>query len=291
MSSDSLYVVPRFWDADAVEYHNKGFEGWMIFGILGFFNFLYYSDMFVNKYVMTASFNDGATTPYDSQLYGGVGSGFFSQLGFKSAFGIGQWVRVFLNWVGWFFVMMCWTGTLIPGFYSPDVWLFNFGAYFMGTLHLIRTAFLIIVWLLSIAIYNDYDNFYHVYDYFSLQDAWGHRQANQYADVTGHASFATEKTWIDYELELATCVGLFVGIPLLAPRYHAAKEKENEQRIAIRNTYLNNERKWKTSTLQKIAIEKAILKTSEENAEKAAAEDGKSAIEIEEENAEEAKEW
>jgi len=291
MSSESLYVVPRFWDADQVDYHNKGFEGWMIFGILGFFNFLYYSDMFINKYVMTASFNNGATTPYDSQLYGGVGSGFFSQLGFKSTFGIGQWVRVFLNWMGWFVVMMCWAGTLIPGYYSPDVWLFNLGAYFMGTLHLIRTSFLIIVWLLSIAIYNDYNNFYRVFDYFSLNDAMGSAMTNQYSDVTGHKAFATKKVWIDWELEMATCVGLFVGIPLLAPRYHAAKEKEEAQRVAIRNEYLNNERKWKTSTLQKIAIEEAKLKASEERAEKAEAEEGRSAIDIEEEDAEEAKEW
>merc|ERR1711957_725926 len=107
---------PRFWDEETIEFSSEGFEGWMIFGILGFFNFLYYSDMFINKYVMTASFNDSATTPYNNIMYGGVGSSFWSGLGFKSAFGIGQWVRVFLNWFSWFVVMMTWCMTLVPHF-------------------------------------------------------------------------------------------------------------------------------------------------------------------------------
>lgn len=49
--SDQVYVVPRFWDADSIKFNEEGFEGWMIFGILGFFNFLYYSDIFAEKYL------------------------------------------------------------------------------------------------------------------------------------------------------------------------------------------------------------------------------------------------
>jgi len=220
--------VPRFWDAETVKFNDEGFEGWMIFGILGFFNFMYYSDMFINKYVMTASFNDSAAQTFTDALYGGVGSGFFSMLGFKSAFGVGQWVRVFLNWTVWGALMMVWVMTIVPHFYSAEVWLFNIGAYFIGTLHLVRTAFLILIWCLSIAMYNDYTEYYRVYDYFGVQDAWGHRMTNKFSDTTGHKSLATEKVWIDYELELATTIGLFVGIPLLAPRYHAAFKKTQE---------------------------------------------------------------
>ena len=50
MSSESLYVVPRFWDADQVDYHNKGFEGWMIFGLLATGNFNYYTELFMRRY-------------------------------------------------------------------------------------------------------------------------------------------------------------------------------------------------------------------------------------------------
>jgi len=42
-----------------------------------------------------------------------------------------------------------------------------------------------------------------------------------------------EAGFIDYELELATCIGLFVGIPLLAPRYHAALKKVESGKAAI----------------------------------------------------------
>ena len=44
MSIEELYTVPRFWNEDEVKFNGKGFEGWMIFGTLGFFNFIYYSD-------------------------------------------------------------------------------------------------------------------------------------------------------------------------------------------------------------------------------------------------------
>jgi len=238
-SEETLYIVPRFWDDETIEFNSEGFEGWMIFGILGFFNFLYYSDMFLNKYVMTATWNDTATTPFNDIMYGGVGSGFWSMLGFKSAFGIGQWVRVFLNWASWFVVMFAWCMTLVPHNYMAEVWLFNLGAYFMGTLHLIRTAFLVIVWCLAITIYNDYTNFYRVYSYFGINDAWGHEMTSEYADVTGHKAIAVEKGFIDYELELATCIGLFVGIPLLAPRYHAALKKVESRKEQTQNEYLN----------------------------------------------------
>ena len=292
MSSEpELYIVPRFWDDETIKFNEEGFEGWMIFGILGFFNFLYYSDMFINKYVMTASFNDIATTPFNNIMYGGVGSAFWSGLGFKSAFGIGQWVRVFLNWTAWFVVMFTWCLTLIPHYYIAEVWLFNIGAYFMGTLHLIRTAFLVITWCLAIAIYNDYTNFYRVYDYFGKQDAWGHRMTPKYADVSGHSALAMELGFIDYELELATCIGLFVGIPLLAPRYHAALKKVESRKEEIQNEYLNNERKWAKLTEQKIAIEKAMLAAKETNAsEKASSAEGSSAMDASVDE-EETKEW
>lgn len=112
---------------------------------------------------------------------GGVGSAFFSQLAFKSIFGIGQWLRVFLNWTSWFIVMFVWCLTLIPDYWIAEVWLFNIGAYFMGTLHLIRTAFLVIVWALAIAVYDNYTSFYRVYDYFSASDAMGHRMQSLYS--------------------------------------------------------------------------------------------------------------
>jgi len=201
--------------------------------------------------------------------YGGVGSTFFSQLAFKSVFGVGQWVRVFLNWAAWFIVMIVWSMTLIPDMFIAEVWLFNIGAYFMGTLHLVRTAFLIIVWAIAIAVYDNYTEFYRVYDYFAFQDAWGHRQKIPYATILGWSSMATERTWTDYELEMATCVGLFVGIPLLAPRYHAALKKVEAAKEARKNEYLNTEKQWRKATLQKIAIAKAQLavKKAEEKKE------------------------
>jgi len=72
---------------------------------------------------------------------------------------------------------------------------------------------------------------------------------------------------------MATCVGLFVGIPLLAPRYHAALKKVEAEKEVIQNEYLNNEKKWRTATLQKIAVKKAelsIVKNAERKAMKAA---------------------
>jgi len=165
MSDNELYVVPRFWDKETLKFNEEGFEGWIIFGILGTFNFLYYSDIFAEKYLMSNEFNtagNGVTV-----AYGGVGGAFFSGLAFKSIFGIGQWFRVFLNWSSWFIVMFVWMLTLIPGNHIAEVWLFNIGAYFMGTLHLIRTAFLVIIWALAIAVYDNYTSFYRVYDYFS----------------------------------------------------------------------------------------------------------------------------
>jgi hypothetical protein len=107
-------------------------------------------------------------------MYGAVGSGFFTQLGFKTAWGIGQWVRVFLNWTAWALVMITWCLTLIPNFYIAEVYLFNIGAYFLGTLHLLRTSFLIIIWLVALAIYDDYISYYRVFDYFGSNDAMGH---------------------------------------------------------------------------------------------------------------------
>jgi len=58
---------------------------------------------------------------------------------------------------------------------------------------------------------------------------------------------------------MATCVGLFVGIPLLAPRYHAALKKVQNKKEEIQNNYLNVEKRWRTETLQKIAVKKATL--------------------------------
>lgn len=156
--------------------------------------------------------------------------------------------------------MFVWCLTLIPDYWIAEVWLFNIGAYFMGTLHLIRTAFLVIIWALAITVYDNYTDFYRVYDYFSVQDAWGHRMKAVYSDTTGWQSTAAERGWIDYELEMATCVGLFVGIPLLAPRYHAALKKVQNKKEEIQNNYLNVEKRWRTETLQKIAIKKATLK-------------------------------
>lgn len=155
--------------------------------------------------------------------------------------------------------MMIWCMTLVPGYYIAEVWLFNIGAYFMGTLHLIRTAFLIIVWLIAIAVYDNYTEFYRVYDYFAYTDAWGHRQKVAYATILGWSSMAAERTWTDYELEMATCVGLFVGIPLLAPRYHAALKKVEAFKVERQNEYLNTEKQWRKKTLQQIAIAKAQL--------------------------------
>lgn len=155
--------------------------------------------------------------------------------------------------------MFVWCLTLIPNYWIAEVWLFNIGAYFMGTLHLIRTAFLVIVWALAIAVYDNYTSFYRVYDYFSASDAIGHRMKSQYSLTTGWKSTAGERTWIDYELEMATCVGLFVGIPLLAPRYHAAAKKVKEMKQNIQDDYLNTEKQWRTATLQRIALEKAKL--------------------------------
>lgn len=154
-------------------------------------------------------------------------------------------------------VMMIWCMTLIPEMYIAEIWLFNVGAYFMGTLHLIRTAFLVITWAIAIAVYDNYTEFYRVYDYFSAQDAWGHRMKNAYYQVLGWSSTANERYWIDYELEMATCIGLFVGIPLLAPRYHAALKKVEASKEEVQNLYLNTEKQWRKATLQKIAIKKA----------------------------------
>lgn len=103
-----------------------------------------------------------------------------------------------------------------------------------------------------------------------------------YSETTGNEQTAAERTWIDYELEMATCVGLFVGIPLLAPRYHAALKKVELEKIVIQDEYLNNEKKWRTDTLQKIAVRKAELskiKAAERKAQKAAKEIGRGAIE------------
>merc|ERR1712072_1221553 len=94
-----------------------------------------------------------------------------------------------------------------------------------------------------------------------------------YSATTGWQSVAAERGWIDYELEMATCVGLFVGIPLLAPRYHAALKKVDYLQEEIQNDYLNTEKKWRVLTLQKIAVKKAQLakiKASERQAQKAA---------------------
>lgn len=77
----------------------------------------------------------------------------------------------------------------------------------------------------------------------------------------------------------------------MAPRYHAAVKKVDARVESIQNDYLNNERKWKTSTLQKIAIQTAQAKAAQEQVEKAATEEGRGATEIDEEDAEEAKEW
>jgi len=145
--------------------------------------------------------------------------------------------------------MMVWCLTIIPEYYAAEVWLFNIGAYFMGTLHLVRTAFLVIIWSISIAIYDNYTEFYSVYNYFSAQDAWGHRMKNAYYQATGWNSVASERAWVDYELEFATCIGLFVGIPLLAPRYHAALKEVEKKKEEIQNNYLNTERKWRAKTL------------------------------------------
>jgi len=139
--------------------------------------------------------------------------------------------------------------TLVPDMYIAEIWLFNVGAYFMGTLHLIRTAFLIVTWAIAIAVYDNYTEFYRVYDYFSAQDAWGHRMQNVYYQVLGWGSTANERYWIDYELEMATCIGLFVGIPLLAPRYHAALKKVEAKKEEVQNEYLNTEKQWRKKTL------------------------------------------
>jgi hypothetical protein len=46
--------------ADYPDYEKEGFAGWMLFGLLGVFNFMYYSDMFYNHYVT----NNYASKPW-----------------------------------------------------------------------------------------------------------------------------------------------------------------------------------------------------------------------------------
>ena len=65
-------IVPRFWNKDIVEFNDQGFEGWMIFGLLGAFNFLYYSDQFAYRYTMSNVLSSAVTGNI-----GGVGSSFF----------------------------------------------------------------------------------------------------------------------------------------------------------------------------------------------------------------------
>jgi hypothetical protein len=245
-------IVPRFWNKDIVSFNEEGFEGWMIFGLLGFFNFLYYSDQFAYRYTTSNIF-----LPDDTK--GGTGSSFFAQLGFKSLWGIGMWVRIFLNWASWFVVLFVWCLTLIPDYHIAEVWLFNIGAYFMGTLHLIRTAFLIVVWTISVGIYDNYKSYYALYDYFEAQDGWGHRTPHErYLKVTGDL-IAEEHRFIDYELEMATIIGLFVGIPLLAPRYHAALKKVEARKEVVKADYLNRERRWRRDTKDAIKVKYAAV--------------------------------
>jgi len=177
-----------------------------------------------------------------------------------------MWVRVFLNWASWFVVLFVWCLTLIPDYHIAEVWLFNIGAYFMGTLHLIRTAFLLVVWTVSIAIYDNFTSFYKLYDYFAFQDAWGHRMdEDRILKVTGN-NVAEEHRFIDIELEMATIIGLFVGIPLLAPRYHAALKKVEARKEAIKSDYLNRERRWRRDTKEAIKTKYAEVAATESKA-------------------------
>ena len=195
------FAIGRFYSKDTSDYQAQGFDGWLLFGLLSTFNFMYFSDLFYERYVV----NWMGLNPFFSDI-------------FSTWWSLGQWIRILVNWGSWFMVMFIWTWTLLPGSYTADVWLFQVGGYGMGTLYLIRTAFLLTVWSAAFFL-DDCKNSYclvpsHMFKY---RDSWGDRR-----DGMGRTD---ERIFLDFQIELATAIGLFVGIPLLAPRYHAAIKK------------------------------------------------------------------
>jgi hypothetical protein len=115
----------------------------------------------------------------------------------------------------WLVVMLLWAGTMSPYAYEADSLLFLVVSYGVGIAYVVRTLLFMFNYVMGF-FFDDYYTNFQMFDYYKYSDGMGNRMAA--TDSTD------EKLFLDYELEIATAVGLFVGVPLYAPRYQAAQK-------------------------------------------------------------------
>jgi signal transduction histidine kinase len=189
-------------------------EGWMIFGLLATGNFNFYTEVFMRRYAQ----NDVVTASP------------FKSLAFQSWWGIGAWFRIFSIWILWGFTLLLWVMTLIPGFYEADQLLYLLGGYAMGFIYLFRIAFMVIMFTLSLIFdWNDINDMNDSYNFYQYSNGFG-TSANLPTIKTLNIYLMWEYNMVDYDFEIATMAGLYLGVQLYAPRYAKAEWKIKERR-------------------------------------------------------------
>ena len=68
-----------------------------------------------------------------------------------------MFLRVLMNAFSWYIVMVMWILTLVPDNADGEVMFYNIGVQGMGTLYLIKTPFLVAMFMLSL-IFDRYDD-------------------------------------------------------------------------------------------------------------------------------------
>lgn len=162
-----------------------GMIGWGIIGGMNVFNFLYYGDLYYQRYTVG--------------IYHG-----FDGLSFLTVYGGTTWIRTMLHVVVSFAMMFLWCLTFIPfsGFWYL---LYYVSVYFYTGYYLART-FLLILFQCVAFFADDFDKSFKYYNYFQQQLGMGHEQSDN----------AEELQWEEYKLEAANVLTAILAVPMFA---------------------------------------------------------------------------
>ena len=194
----SQQVIEDGSSADAM-----GMIGWGILGGMNVFNFLYYGDLYYQRYIMGM---------YDA----------FDGLSFKTVWGATTWFRTMLHVVVSFAMMILWCFTFFP--WSGFWYMFYYvSVYFYTTYYFVRT-FLLVLFQCVAFIADDFDKSFKYLDYFQQQLGMGHEQSDN----------AEELQWEEYKLEAANVLTAILAVPMLATgmRFWYLDEDERVGRFA-----------------------------------------------------------
>merc|ERR1712167_486267 len=130
-----------------------GWISWGIYGALSVFNFLFYSDNFYRKYVLS-DFTEGAQ--------------------WRTLNGNTEWIRTFLNVASWGIMLLFWSLTIFSGSNTFGIELFGYLTCGMGILTLAKFG----LWILTffVALIYDHPKYAennYLYGYYVGLNGWG----------------------------------------------------------------------------------------------------------------------